>query len=189
MQVAYGVFLFVTPAHGDVGLDGNSVVIVGSDGVLVFDTNGTPSGDAFLYLPAERIVVTGDLLINPITFALSCYPTEWLRTLERLDSLDAAVLVPGHGEPLRDKDLLRATMDVLRELLHRGKELKAKGLTVRQAADAILPGLEPLKRRITQGNPALEPAFRVQLVEWCLHRVYDELNGPLTDAIAPIPRG
>jgi hypothetical protein len=30
-------------------------------------------------------------------------------------------------------------------------------------------------------------AFEIQLVDWFLHRVYDELNGPLTDAIASIP--
>jgi len=30
-------------------------------------------------------------------------------------------------------------------------------------------------------------AFRTQLVDCYLHRVYDELNGPLTDAIAAIP--
>ena len=29
---------------------------------------------------------------------------------------------------------------------------------------------------------------RIQLVDWYLHRVYDELSGSLTDAIAPIPR-
>jgi hypothetical protein len=27
----------------------------------------------------------------------------------------------------------------------------------------------------------------VRLVDWCLHRVYNDLNGPLTDAIAAIP--
>jgi len=30
--------------------------------------------------------------------------------------------------------------------------------------------------------------FKVYLVDWYMHRVYDELNGALTDAIAPIPR-
>jgi hypothetical protein len=35
--------------------------------------------------------------------------------------------------------------------------------------------------------PATQAAFRTQLVDWYLHRVYDELDGPLTDAIAPIP--
>ena len=42
-QIADGVFLFQTPPYGDVGLDGNSIAIISKDGVLVFDTNGTPS--------------------------------------------------------------------------------------------------------------------------------------------------
>jgi hypothetical protein len=45
-QVADGVYLFQTAPYGEVGLDGNSVAIVSSDGVLVFDTNGTPAAAA-----------------------------------------------------------------------------------------------------------------------------------------------
>ena len=41
--------------------------------------------------------------------------------------------------------------------------------------------------KITRDDPALNQAFGVQLVDWYLHRVYDELNGPLRDVIAPIP--
>ena len=41
--------------------------------------------------------------------------------------------------------------------------------------------------RLTGNDPAKNDAFRTQLVDWYLHRVYDELNGPLTDAIAAIP--
>src|SRR4029078_7343815 len=41
-EVAPRVRLFRTEPYGDVGLDGNSVAIVGEDGVLVFDANGTP---------------------------------------------------------------------------------------------------------------------------------------------------
>src|SRR5262245_14035025 len=78
--------------------------------VLHYDRAVTP-GDAFVYLPDEKILITGDLLINPISFALSCYPTEWLRTLEKIDALDVSIIVPGHGEPLRDKQLLHATME------------------------------------------------------------------------------
>jgi len=131
--------------------------------------------------------VTGDLLVNPISYALSCYPTGWLNTLEKIDALDASVIVPGHGEPLRDKSLLHATMDVFRELLRKGKEAKAKGLDPDQARDAIMPGLRDLMVKITHDDKALNDAFRVQLVDWYLHRVYDELSGSLTDAIAPIP--
>ena len=41
---------------------------------------------------------------------------------------------------------------------------------------------------ITGGNAALNDAFKTQLVDWYLHRVYEELDGPLTDAIAAIPQ-
>ncbi len=43
VQVAEGIYVFMTPPYGEVGLDGNSVVILSNDGVLVFDTNGTPA--------------------------------------------------------------------------------------------------------------------------------------------------
>jgi glyoxylase-like metal-dependent hydrolase (beta-lactamase superfamily II) len=70
-----------------------------------------------VYLPNEKILLLGDLIVNPITFALSGYPTEWLRTLEKIDALDAATIVTGHGAPLHDKTLLRTTMEVFRVLL------------------------------------------------------------------------
>ena len=44
-EIAPGIFLFSRPGYGDVGLDGNSIVVT-CDGVLVFDTNGTPSASA-----------------------------------------------------------------------------------------------------------------------------------------------
>jgi glyoxylase-like metal-dependent hydrolase (beta-lactamase superfamily II) len=155
--------------------------------VLNYGRAVTP-GDAFLYLPRERILITGDLLVNPISFALSSYPTEWLNALERIDALDASVIVPGHGDPLNDKALLHATMAVFRELLRQGKESKDKGMDVDAAREAILPSLARYQATITKGNAALEGAFTIQLVDWYLHRVYEELNGPLTDAIAAIPQ-
>ena len=155
--------------------------------VLNYGRAVTP-GDAFLYPANERILLTGDLLINPISFALSSYPTEWLKALEGLEALDASIIVPGHGDLLTDKALLRATMGVFRELLRQGKDAKAKGLDVDAARDAIMPSLAEYQSTITKGSTALDMPFEIQLVDWYLHRVYDELNGPLTDAIAPIPQ-
>jgi glyoxylase-like metal-dependent hydrolase (beta-lactamase superfamily II) len=154
--------------------------------VLHYDRAVTP-GDTFLYLPKEEILISGDLLVNPISFALSCYPSEWLRTLERIDALDISTIVPGHGAPLHDKELLHNTMDVFRELLHQGREAKAKGRTADEAKKEILPRLSVLKSKITGNDPALSTPFDVQLVDWFLHRVYEEIDGPLSDAIAPIP--
>jgi len=45
-ELAPGIFLFMTPGYGDVGLDGNSIAVLSRDGVLVFDANGTPAASA-----------------------------------------------------------------------------------------------------------------------------------------------
>ena len=98
------------------------------------------------------------------------------------------MIVPGHGDPLHDKALLRATMDVFRTLLAQGKTMKARGIDVDTARDRILPSLAASMAVITGGNAALNDAFKTQLVDWYLHRVYEELDGPLSDAIAAIPQ-
>ena len=123
-------------------------------------------------------MITGDLLVNPISFALSSYPTGWLRTLEKIDALDAAVLVPGHGEPLRDKMLLHATMDVMREMLKAGKDAKARGLDPDQAREEVFPRLHDDMLVMTKDDPKLNEQFRIYFVDWYMHRVYDELDGP-----------
>lgn len=151
------------------------------------DRAATP-GDAFLYLPAEGILVTGDLLVNPVTFALSSYPTTWVKTLEHLDALGAAIIVPGHGEPLRDERLLHATLETFRILLREGKSLEAQGVDVDAARAQIMPLLTGPMQVITGGDANTAAAFEVQLVDWFLHRVYEELDGPLSDAIGAIPR-
>src|SRR5207248_1056190 len=60
--------------------------------VLNYGRGVTP-GDTFVYLPKERVLLLGDLIVNPITFALSGFPTEWLRVLEKVDALDASIIV------------------------------------------------------------------------------------------------
>src|SRR5262245_58416924 len=156
--------------------------------VLHVDRAITP-GDAFLRLPAEHIVVSGDLLINPITYALFCYPEGWIRTLEFIDSLDASILIPGHGKPLRDVTLLHATLSLLRRERTLALEAKAKGQAVDPAKAAILADAEVqrLRTAITGGDATQDGAFAVYLVDWFVRRVYAEADAPLNDSIPSRP--
>lgn len=74
---------------------------------------GNTSGDAVAYLPKERVLITGDLLVHPLPYTYDGYPTDWIKTLDRLRQFDAQVIVPGHGEVLRDKTYLHAVRDLL----------------------------------------------------------------------------
>ena len=144
-------------------------------------------GDTVVFLPQERLALVGDLLVNPVPFALGGYPSEWLKALEKVDQLDATTLVTGHGEALPNKELLHATMEVMRLLLKRGKEWKAKGLDADAAKAEILPELRELRLLITGDDPKANEQFAIYLVDWYLHRVYEELDGPLGDQIEGPP--
>jgi cyclase len=59
---------------------------------------GHTDSDAYLYLPRERIIFTGDLLVvknHPdLTYG---NPHEWLNIFAKIKTLEPACLVPGHG--------------------------------------------------------------------------------------------
>lgn len=152
--------------------------------VMHVDRAITP-GDALLWLPAERIAITGDLVLNGVTFGLFCYPSGWIRTLETIDAMNSAVIVPGHGLPMRDKAVLHATMAVLKREREIATALKAQGKTVEETKRAILTDMMILSLRETlaAGNPARVNEFNVYLVDWVVPRIYQELDGTLDDSI------
>jgi cyclase len=76
-----------------------------------------------VYLPRERILITGDLLDHPVPYAFDGYPSEWIRTLQRMAELDAETIVPGHGEVLRDKTFLFLVADLMKSVVAQVNEL------------------------------------------------------------------
>src|SRR6267142_1003197 len=59
---------------------------------------GHTDGDIFINLPKEKVVVTGDALIDWMPFMNDGYPEEWVQTLDALEKLDFTQIIPGHGD-------------------------------------------------------------------------------------------
>ena len=55
-------------------------------------------GDVFVYLPKEKVVITGDAVIGWTPYMGDGYPEDWVGTLDRLARLDFTHIVMGHGE-------------------------------------------------------------------------------------------
>lgn len=77
---------------------------------------GNTPGDLVLWLPNERILAGGDLVVHPIPYGFGSFPGDWIATLERLAAFDFEVLVPGHGELQRDRGYLRRLQAMLTEV-------------------------------------------------------------------------
>jgi glyoxylase-like metal-dependent hydrolase (beta-lactamase superfamily II) len=63
------------------------------------------AGDVFVYLPKEKVVITGDAVIGWTPFMGDGYPEDWAGTLDRLAQLDFTHIIMGHGD-VADRDWL-----------------------------------------------------------------------------------
>lgn len=56
-------------------------------------------GDLFIYLPKEKVVATGDAVIDWMPFFNDGYPEDWIQTVAALEQLDVDRVIVGHGDP------------------------------------------------------------------------------------------
>lgn len=64
------------------------------------ERNAVTAGDVWLYEPATRVLVAGDLVTLPAPFLDTACPTRWSKALDGLAAVDFETLIPGHGAPM-----------------------------------------------------------------------------------------
>lgn len=60
-------------------------------------------GDLVAWLPNEKVVATGDIVVAPVPFGFFSFPGDWIETLGKLKAMPFEILIPGHGDPQRDR--------------------------------------------------------------------------------------
>jgi glyoxylase-like metal-dependent hydrolase (beta-lactamase superfamily II) len=94
-------------------------------------------GDAVVWLPAERIVATGDLVVAPIPFAFGSFIAEWATALEGVRALEPTTILPGHGPVMRDDAYLLTLSRMLRAVTEQTRTAAAGGATLAQAKERV----------------------------------------------------
>ena len=119
-------------------------------------------GDLVIYLPAEKIAISGDIAITPVPFAFFSSPRAWIGTLDKLAAMDATTIVPGHGRPQTDTRFIRDLQTMLQSIVGQVDAGKKAG-----------QDLETLKKTVTLVPPA--------------GSIYATLKGPALDQLFRIP--
>lgn len=107
-------------------------------------------GDAVVWLPRQRLLVAGDIVVSPIPFAFNVYPAEWMAVIEQLKAYDFDVLVPGHGLPMRDRSYLDQLLEAMTEVRTQVAALVAAGRTPEEVAAEV--GAEAQRTRFAGDN-------------------------------------
>ena len=123
------------PTAPNVTLDDHMTIYRGGREIrLLYFGHGHTAGDVVVYLPSERVVCTGDLLVNQVANLVDGYVNEWPAALEKLRGLDFTDVIPGHGEPFKGKERIDWFQAYLRDLWQQGAKLHADGIPAAEAA-------------------------------------------------------
>lgn len=122
---------------------------------------GHTEADLVVWLPQERILAAGDLVVWPVPLVGGdqSHVTDWPAALDALIALKPAAIVPGHGPVQRDTGYVVQLRDLFADIAKQVKELKAQGLELDAARKAIK--LEDWHKRFAGDSPVRSALFRM----------------------------
>lgn len=131
-----------TPDHPVTGTD---TLVVGGRTIVLWHPGAAHSaGDLMLWLPRERILFAGDILVGDATpMVVDGSSRVMLQTLDAIDRLAPRIAVPGHGpvarQPAALVDATRQYFQALRESMKLAVE---EGIPMMRALGALPPADE-----------------------------------------------
>ena len=99
-------------------------------------------GDVFVYLPKEKVVITGDAMIGWTPYMGDGYPEDWAGTLDRLAQLDFTHIIMGHGD-VADRDWLRTFRGYVSDMVEAVRREVATGATLDEVKQRVTAALAP----------------------------------------------
>ena len=142
--------------HGTHGLD------VGGLRLELVHARGETDDHTWLWIPERKVLCTGDLFIwatpnagNPQK--VQRYPHDWSLALRAMQTLDAELMLPGHGYPIRGaariRQALGETAEVLEYLHDTTLDMMNAGASLEEIVHAVQPPKHLLER------PYLQPVY------------------------------
>jgi cyclase len=131
---------------------------------------GNTRGDLVLYLPRDRVVATGDLLVHPVPFAYGSLPAEWIGTLKSLRALDTTAIVPGHGPLMRDTAYLDLVIELLESIVAQVGDAVRRGLSLEDTRKAL--DVTRFRERLTDGDTVRRAMFGDSIVRVAVESAY-----------------
>jgi len=123
---------------------------------------GHTDGDAVVYLPKEKVIITGDALHGWTPYMGDSYPYDWIRMLEATEKLDFDYIIGGHGDVMRGKGQFQMWQQYFHDLLAETAAAYAQGATLEETRKRVAAVLVP---KYTGKMPAAFPQDVVGNIE------------------------
>jgi cyclase len=136
---------------------------------------GDAEGTTALFLPREKVLITGDTVSYPIPYTAPP-PSRQAKNLRALAQLDVDVIIPGHGPAFHDKNFLNLEIELLETVTRGVHDALQKGaLTLDEVQRTVTT--DELRDKFAQGDPDLEARYRARVKELVETAIREQRDG------------
>ena len=136
---------------------------------------GNTDGDAVVWLPKQKVLIAGDLVVAPVPYAAHTFPTPWLDVLGKLKAYDFAFLVPGHGAVQKDKVYLDKVIAALTAVRDQVAPLARANMPLDEVRKRV--DVKTVKEGFTGNDPWLSFLMDAVFTGDLISNIYKEARG------------
>jgi len=136
---------------------------------------GNSDGDLIAWLPRQRVMATGDLVVAPIPFGFNAYPADWQRTLRAMQAQHPTIWIPGHGAAMHDDAYVARLIDLIGHTRDAVAPLAKQGLTLDETVKRV--DLSADRARFVGDDPWLVRWFDRYWTQPFIDAAYREAKG------------
>jgi cyclase len=140
----------------DVTFDSSLSLYSGNREIRLTHYAGHTRGDVAVFLPAEKILITGDL-VDDMPYTGDGSPAGLVKTLHELDRLDFDLIVPGHGGIERGHEHLHQVTGLLEAIVSQVQDDVRSGLSLADTKKKV--NVEGFRAPLTGGEEHAMRAF------------------------------
>lgn len=144
--------------------------------ILHFGNANTP-GDAIVYLPNDKVLISGDVVVYPTPYESGGFSDSWKSVFDQMATLDFDYLIPGHGEVLKDDTYIRFLSKIFETISLKTNKMYEDGLSQDEAfekltIDVVKENLDGMKAELKVHFEKFDPSF----IKAAIATKYREIN-------------
>ena len=144
---------------------------------LKFLGRGNTGGDAVIYVPDVKVVMTGDLVVYPTPYVFDSYFSDWIETLSKLKAIGATTMVPGHGPVEHNNDYIDLVSNHLKSFTSQVQQAVEQNLSLDDTRKKV--DVASFEKQFAGDNRNRRRSFEAYFLGMAVERAYREAQGPL----------
>jgi cyclase len=146
---------------------------------VLFLGRANTGGDALVYVPDAKTIITGDLLVYPTPYGIGSFIGDWAKTMDKLMAIDAVNIVPGHGPVMHDWSYAKQVQALLAATLDQTRTAAAGGATLDDVRKKV--DLTSFRKQFAGTSERKNRYFHDYYEVPAVGRAYQEVKGTLTE--------